>query len=281
MFGYFLAPRELYKQGGFDTIKNAKKEGKQLVLNKYKNLFVPAIIYMILFAIEYLFINVIISYMYWERFNPLCQIILLLIFVSIEFAFIPLSSVALFKTITCLEGKSEVIERIDVKKMFSSNSISKAIKINFLPMLLRMLVQTCSAKMFYYNKNYMWVAIVASWIDIFVSYKFFACNYFIAIGNDHPIKNSFNLMKKCFWKYILLIFSFIGYEILAGCIGILLQYLITGGIAKNLYMPQLKVFNSFGYGVGFFLIPYSFSSYYFWIKQKTQTENKTKKLHNQ
>ena len=112
------------------------------------------------------------------------------------------------------------------------------------------------------------VAIISSWVGIFISYKFLAANYFIALGDEHPIKKSFELTKKIFGEYLLLGLSFLGYVMLGAGIGVLLQYLITGSPAYNLYLPQLQIFNSFGYGVGFFLTPYIFTTEYFWFKQK-------------
>ena len=112
------------------------------------------------------------------------------------------------------------------------------------------------------------VAIIPSWVGIFISYKFLAANYFIALGDEHPIQKSFGLTKRIFGEYLLLGLSFLGYVMLGAGIGVLLQYLITGSSAYNLYLPQLQIFNSFVYGVGFFLTPYILTTEYFWFKQK-------------
>jgi len=262
-------------------IKSAKGKAKKLIFTKYKCLLIPSTICMLLDAISFLFFNVIITYMYWDKFNLFFQLILLFSFIGLEFVCIPLFSVVLFKTIVCLDNTHEGCTDLSVKYLFSDIKTSKIIKADFLPRFLHFLIQACSTKMFYYNKNYLWVAIVASWINIFVSYKFFANDYFIACGDEHPIKKSFGLMKKSFLGYLLLGLSFIGYVILSAAIGILLQYLIVGYVSSKLYLPQWEVFKAFGFGVGFYLTPYIFTSKYFWIKQKIQTENEAKNHHNQ
>lgn len=249
-------------------IKNAKLSAKKLILNKYKYLFVPSTIVMILNAIAYLFINVIITYMNWVDFSHFLQIVFLLCFIGLEFVCIPLSSVLLYKTIFNLDNGSNTNTVFSIKQMLSSDIIIKTIKVNLIPVFLRILVKTCSSKVFYYNRNYLSVAIIASWVDIFISYKFSAVNYFIALGDEHPIKKSFELTKKIFWEYLLLGLSFLGYVMLGAGIGVLLQYLIFGYYSADAYLPQLRVFISFDFGVGFFLTPYIFTAEYFWFKQK-------------
>lgn len=247
-------------------IKNAKLSAKKLILNKYKYLFIPSTIVMILNAIAYLFINVIITYMNWVDFSHFLQIIFLLCFIGLEFVCIPLSSVLLYKTIFNLDNANNTV--FSIKQTLSSDIIIRTVKVNLIPVFLRILVKTCPSKVFYYNRNYLSVAIISSWVGIFISYKFLAANYFIALGDEHPIKKSFELTKKIFGEYLLLGLSFLGYVMLGAGIGVLLQYLITGSPAYNLYLPQLQIFNSFGYGVGFFLTPYIFTTEYFWFKQK-------------
>lgn len=247
-------------------IKNAKLSAKKLILNKYKYLFVPSTIVMILNAIAYLFINVIITYMNWVDFSHFLQIIFLLCFIGLEFVCIPLSSVLLYKTIFNLDNANNTV--FSIKQTLSSDIIIRTVKVNLIPVFLRILVKTCSSKVFYYNRNYLSVAIIASWVDIFISYKFSAANYFIARGDEHPIKKSFGLTKKIFWEYLLLGLSFLGYVMLGAGIGVLLQYLIFGYYSADAYLPQLRVFISFDFGVGFFLTPYIFTAEYFWFKQK-------------
>ncbi len=247
-------------------IRNAKLSAKKMILNKYKYLFIPSTIVMILNAIAYLFINVIITYMNWVDFSHFLQIIFLLCFIGLEFVCIPLSSVLLYKTIFNLDNANNTV--FSIKQTLSSDIIIRTVKVNLIPVFLRILVKTCSSKVFYYNRNYLSVAIIASWVDIFISYKFSAVNYFIALGDEHPIKKSFELTKKIFWEYLLLGLSFLGYVMLGAGIGVLLQYLIFGYYSADAYLPQLRVFISFDFGVGFFLTPYIFTAEYFWFKQK-------------
>ena len=204
--------------------------------------------------------------MNWVYFSHLLQIVFLLSFIVLEFVCIPLSSVLLYKTIFNLDYENNTV--FSIKQALSSDIIIKTVKVNLIPVFLRMLVKTCSSKVFYYNRNYLSVAIISSWVGIFISYKFLAANYFIALGDEHPIQKSFGLTKRIFGEYLLLGLSFLGYVMLGAGIGVLLQYLITGSSAYNLYLPQLQIFNSFVYGVGFFLTPYIFTTEYFWFKQK-------------
>ena len=204
--------------------------------------------------------------MNWVYFSHLLQIVFLLSFIVLEFVCIPLSSVLLYKTIFNLDYENNTV--FSIKQALSSDIIIKTVKVNLIPVFLRILVKTCSSKVFYYNRNYLSVAIISSWVGIFISYKFLAANYFIALGDEHPIQKSFGLTKRIFGEYLLLGLSFLGYVMLGAGIGVLLQYLITGSSAYNLYLLQLQIFNSFVYGVGFFLTPYIFTTEYFWFKQK-------------
>ncbi|MCQ2440597.1 MAG: hypothetical protein MJ076_01710 [Clostridia bacterium] len=250
-------------------IKEVKQNARNKIKKNFRYLIIPSTILMIFDAIAYIFINVIITKIYWHHFDILLQLIFLLCFMLLEFVCIPLSRVLLFKTIFNLDNTSKENTIFPIKQMLSSNTIVKTVLVNFLPILLRILVQTCATKIFYFNHNYKWVAIIASWVGIFVFYKFNAVNYYIAIESEHPIKCSFRLMKNIFGKYLLLGLSFIGYVMLAASIGVLLQYVFFGNFAKNLYVPQLRVFDSFGYGVGFYLTPYIYvSDYYFFNNLK-------------
>lgn len=246
-------------------IKNAKKNAKALMKIHYKELFICSTIYMFLQALDYLFFNVIISYLYWENFNHLLQILFLICFIGLEFVFIPVSLVGLFKKIFSLDIIEGANSEFSVKQMFSKELILKIVKSDFIPRLLRFLVFSCSTKMFYYNQNYYLAGNIFSIINIFISYKFFAVDYFITIGNEHPIKNSFKTMNCIFLKYIGLFLSFLGYGMLIAAIGVVLQYLIIGYYSANVYLPQLNVFISFGFGVGFYSIPYIFCTQYYWL----------------
>jgi len=247
-------------------IKNAKKNAKSLIKNHYKDLFVCSTIYMLLQAFDYLFFNVIISHLYWGNFNYLLQIVFLILFICLEFGVIPMALVVLFKKIFTLDNMENTNSKFLLRQLFTKATILKTVKSNFFPRFLRFLILFCSTKMFYYNQNYYLAGYVFSIVDIFVAYKFFAVDYFIAIGDEHPIKSSFKTMNRIFLKYILLFLSFIGYVMLIAIIGVLLQYLIIGYYSANVYLPQLRVFDSFGFGVGFYFIPYVFCTQYYWFK---------------
>ena len=170
--------------------------------------------------------------MNWVYFSHLLQIVFLLSFIVLEFVCIPLSSVLLYKTIFNLDYENNTV--FSIKQALSSDIIIKTVKVNLIPVFLRILVKTCSSKVFYYNRNYLSVAIISSWVGIFISYKFLAANYFIALGDEHPIQKSFGLTKRIFGEYLLLGLSFLGYVMLGAGIGVLLQCLITGSPAYNL-----------------------------------------------
>lgn len=187
-------------------IKNAKENAKILIFKHFKSLFIPSIIIMLFNAIAYLFFNVIITYMYWEQYNHTVQVLLLICFMILEFVCMPFSTVAFFKTVYYLDRMSESDMKFSIKQTLSSEILSESVKGNLVPGLLCIVVYSCSTKVFYYNRNYTLIAIAASWIGIFISYKFFAVNYFVALGDKHPIKKSFELTKNFFGNICFLVF---------------------------------------------------------------------------
>lgn len=247
-------------------IKQFKKQAKTLLFANYCTMIFYSIIFMLSNSLSYLLINEVVAHFIWENLHITIKLLAMSILVFLQFFIIPLSQVGIFKSYFLASSNENNIISKTLKFLLKPISVKKIVKINFLPRLLYCLVQMFSSENFYFNLSELPISPIAALIAIFINYKFFVANYYIAIS-DCSAKNaiyiSCKVMKKRFLQYLIFLLSFIGWICIAVLIRVILEIIITGDLyffSKNYYLPYLESLRSFGYGINFFLLPYMYIS---------------------
>ena len=217
-------------------------------------------------SLSYLLINEVIAHFVWENLHIIIKLSAIAILVILQFFIIPLSQVGIFKSYFLASSNENNIINKTLKFILKPISIKKIVKINFFPRLLYCLIQMFSSENFYFNLNEIPISPIAAFIALFINYKFFAANYYVAIS-DCSAKNaiyiSCDIMKNRFLQYLIFLLSFMGWICIAVLIRIILEIIITGDLyffSKNYYLPYLEALRSLGYGINFFLLPYMYIS---------------------
>jgi len=246
--------------------KEFKKQAKTLLFANYCTMIFYSIIFMFSNSLSYLLINEVIAHFVWENLHITIKLLTISILGFLQFFIIPLSQVGIFKSYFLASSNENNIICKTLKFLLKPISVKKIVIINFLPRLLYCLIQMFSSENFYFNLNEIPISPIAAFIALFINYKFFVANYYVAIS-DCSAKNtiyiSCNIMKKRFLQYLIFLLSFIGWICIAVFIRVILEIIITGDLyffSKNYHLPYLEALRSFGYGINFFLLPYMYIS---------------------
>lgn len=244
-------------------VKECKQKAKILLKNNYRLFLGPTFLLMLFNGLN----QIILREYTFAILDPFIGYITLFLYLTISLLVVPLVTVKLFKVSRyCINSENNPNCE---KQNKGIKNIINIFLINLVPTGLTIVY--CIAKSI--NTNYLnsnTYTIILNTLNLFiflvVNYKFFACNYLAVNGGNalSNIKLSFSVMKKCVWKYIMLTFSFLHWELLALVIYVTLLMLYGGIDNVNTYFSVLL---SFGCGVYFYLIPYKYLIYSIFINK--------------
>ena len=239
-------------------IKQIKSEARRTLAYNYKLLIIPTLMLMVSdFAIATI-LNYFTNIIWWSGKTDLTRLLILLIFVFFEFFMNPVSLALLYKVIITVVEDSTVCKK-KIRNFISVTNMYRIVIINFIPRFISFFAQVNNYKFSVLNlfKLDGIPLILVSIISTFISYKFFACNYYFSLTEatvKQTLSDSFKIMSKNFFKWILLLLTFSGWIALELAIYIIIK--MTFGDGLQTFTPIIDSLVSSGYGVGLYLTPY-------------------------
>ena len=243
-------------------IKECKNEAKVLFKNNYKVFLFPAILLMVFNALSQIFLKE-----YIIVLSSMDRYIMLFVYLSLSLLAVPLVKVKLFKVSISSINKENNANCTSGK--FNIKNIIQIFLINLVPigfMTIYSIGKSINTNYFKSELFSIVLIILNLFVFFLVNYKFFICNFLATnFGNAlDNIKLSFSVMRNIFGKYVLLMFSFLHWELLVALIYVVLLMLYGEFDNVNTY---LSILLSFGYGIYFYLIPYKYSTYSIFINK--------------
>ena len=252
--------------------KEIKEEARKMLFQNHKFLIIPSLLFMVSNFANQIILNYFTSLFWWSDLSDLSRLAALLFFVFFEFVMVPFSLALLYKSIILVTVSSTNFRK-DLRNFINASSIKRIILINLIPRFTASFLDVNRSKISAFNifKIDGWPLILLSIIAFFISYKFYACNYYFALTEatvKQTISESFKIMRKNLLKWILLSLSFIAWIFLEVVIVISLKLIFGGGL--NAYTPFIDSLGlSFGYGVDLYLIPYLYLTIYGFLKKQS------------
>lgn len=262
--------------------KTIKKQAKNILFNNYKHLIMPTLLLSVLNAVNLLILNYLTIIPIWSDLLDFVRLIIILLFLLIQFIGIPLAFSLLYKTSICLISGDDNLKK-SIKNFFNAANIRKIFLINLIPRLFEIISDTNDATISAFNilkldKTVLFIIVLAG---VIINYKLFASNYYFALTESSALdslKVSFKTMKGKFGRYILLLFSFVFWDMAIVIVHILVKMVICGHSA-GAYTPFLDIFaTAFGYGGNLFLTPYIYLTFSLFLSDLLKEKNKDKKI---
>lgn len=251
--------------------KEIKAEARKTLFQNYKFLIIPSLLFMVSNFTNKIILNYFTSLFWWSDLTDFSRLVALLSFVFFEFVMVPFSLALLYKSII-LVTKSLTNSKEHLRSFINLSNAKRIILINFLPRLTASFLDVNGSKISAFNifKIDGLPLILLSIVAFFISYKFYACNYYFALTEasvKQTISASFKIMRKNLLKWILLSLSFIGWIFLQVAIALLIKLIFGGGLKA--YTPFTDSLGSFGYGVDLYFIPYLYLTIYGFLKEQS------------
>ncbi len=254
-------------------IRETKKQAKGILVANYTLFVFPVVLYMLsngLMAGAYY------AYSHKETIfqNPsLWGTAFLLLYMAFQFVVMP-TSVFLFYKIAVGLVNGEAADKKKMRPLVSLGEIGCLSLLWLLPSALN-IVSAMSTEMLgeqpLSETVSLWIRLLLSLFSIYVQYKYFACNYHFSLFKGNMAENlrfSFELMRRKFGQYLLLIFSFILWYLLIGVLGVVLTNLFNGNELAQILL------RSTGCGVYFYVLPYQYITYTLFIKNTVKQQGK-------
>lgn len=253
-------------------IREIKSQAKKILISNYKLLIIPVFLFMLSKFIVSIILNYFTS---WLVFNNLTEaefIYTLFLVMSFELVIIPVLYATIYKSIHLIYNKTAYF-KADLKSFLNFSNILKIILMNLIPSLMTTLSAICSSKFSILNLLQidgipLILLLICAGV---INYMFFACNYFFVVTEASikaSIIMSFKTMKKIFFEWLALVLSFMHLAFLQGIIGVICKIIFGGSL--NAYTPILDSFSTFGFGIGFYIIPYFYlTAFIFFRKYKS------------
>lgn len=247
-------------------IREIKKQARLILSKNYKLFLLPTILCLFsgvaTYCSFYLFYN---SDSVFKINSPL-KYVCLGVYLIFLLCVTPVFDFLIVKT-----AVSQVSEQTDSDK-FADTSIKvkdvlKIILISLIPALLKA-VRALLGGLAMTSINFALIRLFVDGYGIYLSYKFFACDYFFALKRTtvkDAFRFSFKTMNKKFLKYSLMIWSFALWYL-----AILILTLLFSTIS-NLSDFYRNLLTTVGYGIRLYLIPYEYITYILFVK-KIHTE---------
>ena len=227
------------------------------VLKNYKYLFLPILLYEIFTS---LIINCF-DFCFSTNYPTFLLILFISLLISIEFVLLPTIVVIYFRIGICILNNKN-FHKTDIISFLTRNNLLKIILVSFIPNLVDIsysLFKCYKAQMnssiFYFIINFLLLI-----ITYYTEYKFFICNYELALMRYTPkdiLCFSFSTMKHKLLNYIKYDISFIFWDliiIIGGIVGVSVLNLI------NIEVMHFEILISSAFGIMFFYRPYRFFS---------------------
>lgn len=267
--------------------RTVKKQAKTLLKSNYKSLFLPTLIFMTLNAFVYLITDWIGSFYIWPDLNGIFKAFFVVLYLSIQLVFIPLVTVMIYKICDIIVKGGAV--GVALKEFFTKDLIKRAILLNLIPRVLALIevdfrISTMSVfTLFGLGSMLKFISPVLILIIYYFYYKFLICNCYLVVNNSsvrNAMSFSFKKSKVIFIKYIGFELSFSLWYLLSILIYIILQVIhcrdmlylgFEAVITSKVY--YIEVFNSFWYGLGFYVLPYMFLATFLFIQKETDKKS--------
>lgn len=235
-------------------------------------------------ALVYLITEWIGSFYVWPYLNKTLKFLTVALYLSIKLVFSPITTIIIYKICDIIVIGDTI--GIALRDFFTKDLIKKVILLNLIPQLLALFeidcrVSTMSVFYLFGLGNMLKKAMpVVSLVFNYVYYKFLISNYYLVVNNSSvkdAINFSFKKVKRKFIKYLLFGLSFILWYVLAILIYIILQVIhcrdmlylgFEAVITSKVY--YIEVFNSFWYGLGFYVFPYMSLAMFLFLEKETK-----------
>ena len=251
-------------------IRQIKKQARSIVLGNYQVFLVPTLLYIfsafVMSSSSLFFHNENIF-----KTNLFLGSLLLGLFFVFCLCVSPLSVFLFFKAAVGLVNKQADKEKHSMPSL-SFRDMVKIAAIQLVPNLAYTLWRFLNG---FTQQPSRLISAVFAGFCIYLSYKFFVCNYYY-VSNRDTIKStlvfSFETMKGKFGKYLLLTVSFELWYLAVVALTLLVSDTFhIGGVYKTLLL-------SVGCGVYLYLLPYQYTAYTLFIKNiLSVSKNKRKK----
>ena len=248
-----------------------KKVARKTLFQNYKFLIIPSLLFMVSNFAKQIILNYYTSLFWWDDLTYLSKLGALLSFVFFEFVMIPISLALLYKSIILVTVSSTNFRK-DMRNFINAFNMKKIILINLIPRFTASFLDVNRSKISAFNifKIDGMQLIILSIAAFFISYKFYASNYYFALTEStvkQTIKASFKIMSKNILKWFLLWLSFITWIFLQVVVALVLKLIFGGGL--NAYTPFIDSLGSFGSGIDLYLIPYFYLTIYGFLQKES------------
>lgn len=261
-----------------------KKQARAILKQNYKVLVIPCLAFMLSQFLISLILNVFTSKLTWSDHSEALMLAIILLYAVLRFIAVPFSTASIFR-ITNSISKNAGSVVADYKDFFNMPNILKLAAITFVPNAFLCFSEINRSKI-----TALRIAriegiplIIISVISIFLSYKFYACEYCFAVNNSsvkQTIAESFRLMNGVFFKIILLLLSFIPWIALSAAIYLAAKIIAVGGVPFDMsrilsfYTPYIDSLLSINFGLGLYLEPYIYVSMFIFFAGIEKTKKK-------
>ncbi|MBQ8203798.1 MAG: hypothetical protein IJZ75_05905 [Clostridia bacterium] len=284
--------------------KPIKNKAFGIAKSRFKIFFIPSFAYMLSLALQFMFGEAF-GFGEWNNIflakGAIGYLWVVPAFLISTFVLIPITLAVMFRVcITLINGEHKKVDD-SIIKFLSLTNIKQIILINLVPQFIGMIRSLYSVKglvatyiPYLANEDtYQIVKLVILAIYIYVTYKFFICNYYFA-KTETPAKEtvlySFEIMKKfrIFIKEELLKLSFILWEFFALMLYWIFKILsinveshgasVAPAVLLAQEVPQLDVLYIFRCGLGFFIYPFMLLSFSLFIEELIKEKEQSREV---
>ncbi len=247
-------------------LKKIKSDARRVLFKNYKFLFVPALVFMTVSFLKELTLKYFSNQLVWCDYPVFLQVFVVLLFLTLEIIAVPVTIALLYRAVIIAKnGDDRKISQL--KQFINTINIKKIVLINLVPRILAVFCDGNEDNLSIFNLfDIRGISlIILSAVSTVVTLMFVAANYLFALNEGsvkETIVESFRLMKRSVFSFILLYLSFVGWILLEALIFFVIKGAVCGFTPNlvNVYTPVLDSFLSFGFGVDFYLLPYMYLS---------------------
>lgn len=270
-------------------ISEIKKQAWEIRSLNYKKFLPTLFLYIAVNAAVYFLTNELSPFGVLSDLHVDLQILVLVVFLLLELAAIPIINTVLIKI--CLDCVNCSVADTSVKKFLSKQNIKKIILINLIQSIFNIFYVTATLPQWAYL-NFLGLRIDSitrffmAFLNLYISYRFLICRYiFIQYGGSarDTLSGSFKLMRWKFFKYLLLSLSFIPWillfmlpMLLTKLASTLFERIINFGLpyssTVSLSIPTKAVIAGIAIVMILFLVPYMYLAEVLFIRNSLSEE---------
>lgn len=266
--------------------RSLKKSARQTVLQNYKKFFLATLLLLIAQTSSNLIVNILSSVQVWLKVSDAVRLLAVLGLLLSELVLIPVFITVIFKTAILLNQTSLVDFKAEMRKFLNISNIGKVVLIALLPGLLNLYLEISHAELsalrlliFPLKGMPLFLLTLLSTLLQWAMYAVYFTIAAYGTALKETIAKTMKVLKTGFVKFVLLMLSFIlwilGMTVLCTTIGFAIygmEFLRDSG-STTLW----EILQTFGMGISLFFIPYSYTTYALFFKERLEVHINNKK----